>query len=119
MYVDNIYYYIFNSTKQIKEICSEFDFSLYTNSLEENNIDCFNEKNLLYYSKENIDTSFSEGLTLPECVCLPLYCIKNLDNNICINSPCIALTANAISGVKKMYLSEGFDDYLSKPVNPA
>jgi HPt (histidine-containing phosphotransfer) domain-containing protein len=45
--------------------------------------------------------------------------MKNLDNNICINSPCIALTANAISGVKKMYLSEGFDDYLSKPVNPA
>ena len=82
MYVDNIYYYIFNSTKQIKEICSKFDFSLYTNSLEENNIDCFNEKNLLYYSKENIDTSFSEGLTLPECVCLPLYCIKNLKNGI-------------------------------------
>ena len=48
-----------------------------------------------------------------------LHAMKNLDNNICINSPCIALTANAISGVKKMYLSEGFDDYLSKPVNPA
>ena len=32
--------------------------------------------------------------------------------------PCVALTANALTGVKKMYLEEGFTDYLSKPVNP-
>lgn len=30
----------------------------------------------------------------------------------------IALTANAVSGVKDMYLEKGFDDYLSKPVQP-
>ena len=29
----------------------------------------------------------------------------------------VALTANAISGVKEMYLNEGFDEYLSKPIN--
>ena len=30
----------------------------------------------------------------------------------------IALTANAISGAREMYISEGFSDYLSKPINP-
>ena len=31
--------------------------------------------------------------------------------------PIIMLTANAIAGVKEMYLKEGFDDYISKPID--
>ena len=31
--------------------------------------------------------------------------------------PIVALTANAITGMKEMYLREGFDEYLSKPIN--
>ena len=41
---------------------------------------------------------------------------KELANSKCKDSVFIALTANAISGVKEMYLAEGFDDYLSKPI---
>ena len=29
----------------------------------------------------------------------------------------VVLTANAIAGMREMYLNEGFDDYLSKPIN--
>ena len=32
------------------------------------------------------------------------------------NTPVVALTANAIVGAKKQYISEGFDDFLSKPI---
>lgn len=44
-----------------------------------------------------------------------LHIIKKLeDYNI---PPIVALTANAITGMKEMYLNEGFDEYLSKPIN--
>ena len=42
--------------------------------------------------------------------------IKRLKNNPEFKIPVIALTANAIDGMKEEYLSLGFDDYLSKPI---
>ncbi|MGN0374674.1 MAG: response regulator [Butyrivibrio sp.] len=35
------------------------------------------------------------------------------------NTPVVALTANAITGAKEMYLQSGFSTYLSKPIKPA
>ncbi len=32
------------------------------------------------------------------------------------NTPVVVLTANAITGMREQYLSEGFDDYLAKPM---
>ena len=42
--------------------------------------------------------------------------LKRLKENNTYNIPTVALTANAISGMKEKYLSEGFSDYLSKPI---
>ncbi len=33
------------------------------------------------------------------------------------NIPVIALTANALTGMKEKYINDGFDDYLAKPIN--
>lgn len=47
-----------------------------------------------------------------------LHRILQDEDNPCQTSPFIALTANAIVGAKEMYLSEGFHDFLSKPIDP-
>lgn len=42
---------------------------------------------------------------------------NKLKENNSFNTPVVALTANAITGMKEKYLSEGFNDYLSKPID--
>jgi len=43
--------------------------------------------------------------------------IRALEEDYYRNIPIVALTANAIIGMKEMFLSNGFNDYLSKPID--
>ncbi len=45
-----------------------------------------------------------------------LHIMKTLKRCLNLSTPCVALTANVVQGAKERYLQEGFDAYLSKPI---
>ena len=66
-------------------------------------------------SDEHYDMIFLDHM-MPEMDGIEvLHILKKLDGYDL--PPIVALTANAITGMKEMYLREGFDEYLSKPIN--
>ena len=46
-----------------------------------------------------------------------LHMIRDDKDNPNLNTPVVVLTANAIEGMREQYMAEGFDDFLSKPIN--
>ena len=94
--------------KVAKRIFGKYNFSIDT---LENGDDCINK----IKSGEQYDMIFLDHM-MPELDGIEtLHILRKLyDFDI---PPVVALTANAVAGMKEMYLNEGFDEYLSKPIN--
>ena len=70
---------------------------------------------LNYTKKNKYDLIFLDHM-MPEMD--GIHTLYNLKKRVTgFDTPVVVLTANAIEGSKKMYLAEGFCDYLSKPIN--
>ena len=94
--------------KVASRILSKYNFNIETVNNAKDCID--NVKMEKHYDMIFLDHMMPEidGI---EC----LHILKKLDGYTL--PPIVALTANAITGMKEMYLNEGFDEYLSKPIN--
>ena len=76
--------------------------------------ECYDEKECL----EKINSGNTYDLILMDIMMPNMNgekCIAELKNLKSFNTPVIALTADAIAGVKEKYLKEGFVDYIAKP----
>ena len=76
-----------NKENYLQKTCSIIDFNSYISYLKEEKINCFDEDNLLYYIEEDTQEdifNFNYNF-MPYCICLPLYCLKNLKKKFDIN----------------------------------
>ena len=77
----------FNDEEKVKKICNQLNLSKYIEYIKsEKEINCWDSQNLLYYSEDDYKEAalFDTYTSIPNCACLPLYCLnnyKNLKNN--------------------------------------
>lgn len=71
---------------------------------------------LVLIQKEHYDLIFLDHMMPGMDGIEALKLSKKMTNNLCATTPIVALTANAVVGAREMYLQEGFDDYLCKPI---
>ncbi len=76
------------------------------------------DESLVMMQNKKYDIIFLDHMMPNKDGIATLHEMKQDTDNPNLNAPVICLTANAISGVRDEYIAEGFDDYLTKPINP-
>ena len=69
-------------------------------------------------AKEHFDVIFMDDMMPGMNGRETLQHMKDLEKNACQGVPVIMLTANAVLGEKEKYLGLGFNDFLTKPIDP-
>lgn len=105
--------------------------------VDDNNINLLIVKKLLENTLINVDTVESgyEALRLAANVKYDLILLDHMmpqidgievlhklrsdERSSSKDTPAIVLTANAVNGMREMYLNEGFSDYITKPIEPS
>lgn len=99
---------------------TEINLAVFTSLLKETRIKIdtasSGKEGIEYVEKKHYDVIFIDHMMPDMDGIQTLHYMK--DNNLVENTICVVLTANAVAGVRQMYIDEGFDDYLSKPIYP-
>ena len=75
------------------------------------------DEGIILYRKRQYDVIFLDHMMPEKDGIETLKEMRSIGDNPNSKTPIVCLTANAVSGMREMYLSEGFDDYLTKPID--
>lgn len=71
---------------------------------------------LIYTRRRKYDLIFMDHMMPDPDGISTLHLLRQDKDNLNVDTPVVALTANAVAGSREEYLKEGFDDYLPKPI---
>jgi len=76
------------------------------------------EEGISLYKQKHYDVIFLDHMMPDKDGIETLGDMKRLADSPNAGVPVICLTANAISGMREKYINAGFDDYITKPIDP-
>ncbi len=76
------------------------------------------DEGIVLYKQKHYDVIFLDHMMPDKDGIETLKEMKIITDSPNSETPIICLTANAISGIREMYINAGFDDYITKPIDP-
>ena len=76
------------------------------------------DQGIMRYRNRHYDVVFLDHMMPDKDGIETLKEMKEIADITNARTPIVCLTANAISGMREMYINAGFDDYITKPIDP-